>query len=183
MVINLSKIFLFHWDHNYISQSKDFFMPRFVSCPYFLLTELLIFAVIHLTWAVFNVACSWWVHLNQWVWLWEYPHSFSVWLSAVFICKGPSCMDPYKWGKLERTRLCRSPVFEEGELCIWKLLGMSFPCREDFCVCDIKQDFWLRFYAYRKETSKKKAIDDLIPLSFETQNPCWCNESDLSPIQ
>ena len=49
---------------------------------------------------------------------------------------------------------------------------MSFPYREDFCVCDIKQDFWLRFYAYRKENSKKKAIDDLFPSSFETQNPC-----------
>ena len=92
-------------------------------------------------------------------------------------------MDPYKREKLEQTRLCRSPVFEEGELCIWKLLGMSFPYREDFCVCDIKQDFWLRFYAYRELNSKKKAIDDLIPSSFEKQNPYWFNECDLSPLE
>ena len=92
-------------------------------------------------------------------------------------------MGPYKWGKLEQTRLCHSPVFEEGALCIWKLLGVIFTYKEDFCVCDTKQDFWLRFYAYGKENNKEKKINDLIPSSFVKQNSHSFNEWDFPPIE
>lgn len=47
---------------------------------------------------------------------------------------------------------------------------MIFTYKEDFCVYNIKQDFWLRFYAFSKENKRRKPINGLILSSFVKQN-------------